>query len=260
MAAILLLMLLAILLLATLMLRALVMASEETLISLLLVSSKTIDSFFDRNGIDASISAAGGFDGGTIIIRHGGGGIIPFIVGDANTNGTQGAITRGNAALVESILPTQEYYPTHKQDADRIQIISVPGTPTPPEPPTPPSQPPTQITTPTSIVPTLTNGSRSNSSSGSSTDSRKTLALLIGDILDVETLINQDPETEDYDFTWPIPDGPFLSVSVGVDSPLTDRVSFLDELFEEEYEEYFGENITDEKVTAQSLRTNHQNH
>jgi hypothetical protein len=69
----------------------------------------------DQNGINASISTAGTVDGGSIIIRHGGGGITPFIVGNAETNGTQGAITRGNTATEQTIAPTQEYYPTHKQ-------------------------------------------------------------------------------------------------------------------------------------------------
>ncbi|NER49789.1 MAG: CHAT domain-containing protein, partial [Symploca sp. SIO1A3] len=219
-------------------------------------------SFFDRNSINASISTAGGFDGGTIIIRHGGGGITPFIVGDANTNGTQGAITRGNGAPRETILPTQEYLYTHKQDAERIQIISVPGTTTPLPPFTPPSPTnsifPTFPTFPTFSIPStspiLTTNSGSNADLGSGTDPRQDLALLIGNILGVETIFNQNLKTGDYNFTWPFPNGQILSVSVGVDSPLTDRVSFLDELFEEEYEEYFGENISDKKVTAASLR------
>jgi len=219
-------------------------------------------SFFDRNSINASISTAGGFNGGTIIIRHGGGGVTPFTVGDANINGTQGAITRGNAAPIETILPTQEYLYTHKQDAERIQIISVPRTTTPLPPFTPPSPTnsifPTFPTFPTfstpSTSPILTTNSGSNADLGSGTDPRQDLALLIGNILGVETIFNQNLQTGDYNFTWPFPNGQILSVSVGVDSPLTDRVSFLDELFEEEYEEYFGQNITDKKVTAASLR------
>ena len=50
-------------------------------------------SFTDRNGTNASISSAGGAGGGSITIRHGGNGVIPFVVGDATTNGTAGAIT-----------------------------------------------------------------------------------------------------------------------------------------------------------------------
>jgi filamentous hemagglutinin family protein len=62
--------------------------------------------FSDRNGINASISASGGAGGGTIIIRHDGGDRnTPFIVGNASINGTAGAITTNNNA----ILPTQSF-------------------------------------------------------------------------------------------------------------------------------------------------------
>ncbi|MEQ8963596.1 MAG: filamentous hemagglutinin N-terminal domain-containing protein, partial [Coleofasciculus sp. C2-GNP5-27] len=91
------------------------------------------DSFIDQNGINASISTAGIREGGTIILRHGGEGITPFIVGNGDTNGTEAAMTRGNTTPENTILPTQNYYPTHKQDAERIQIISVPQL-TPPSP------------------------------------------------------------------------------------------------------------------------------
>ncbi|MEG3859598.1 beta strand repeat-containing protein, partial [Microcoleus sp. herbarium12] len=93
------------------------------------------NSFTDRNGINASISTAGSpgdVSGGTIIIRHGGAGITPFIVGNAQTNGTAGAITRGNSNPIQTISPTNSYRYTHRQDRelvqnrDRIQIISVP--------------------------------------------------------------------------------------------------------------------------------------
>ncbi|MEQ8960263.1 MAG: hypothetical protein RLP02_20460, partial [Coleofasciculus sp. C2-GNP5-27] len=89
------------------------------------------ESFPDQNNLNASVSTAGGDGGGTIIIRHGGGGITPFIVGNAETNGTSEAITRGNTAPIQTISPTQEYLFTHKQDADRIQIISVAPPPQP---------------------------------------------------------------------------------------------------------------------------------
>ena len=83
------------------------------------------DSFVDRNGIDASISTAGATGGGSIVIRHGGNGEIPFTVGDAARNGTDGAITRGNGS-VETI-STGEFFYTHTQDSERIQVISVPA-------------------------------------------------------------------------------------------------------------------------------------
>jgi len=194
------------------------------------------DSFLDRNNVNASISTAGRLDGGTVIIRHGGGGTTPFIVGNADINGTEGAITRGNAASEQTITPPQEYYPTHKQDAERIQIISVPG-----NPPPPPTPIPTPTPTPTPTV-----------------DPRTALAQLVGYILGVETQVNQDPATGDYRFRWPISEARILSV----DAPRTelpinqpdDPIPSIDKLFEEEYEKYVGENITDQVVTAESLR------
>ena len=109
---------------------------------------RATDTFLDRNGIPASISTAGETDGGTIIIRHGGDGIIPFSVGDPSANGTAGAITRGNATPENSILPTADFFYTHVQDSDRIQIISVPEpTPVPSTDP-PPAPPPTPAPSP----------------------------------------------------------------------------------------------------------------
>ena len=83
------------------------------------------DSFVDLNGINASISTAGATGGGSIVIRHGGNGEIPFIVGDAAQNGTHGAIARGNGS-VETI-STGDFFYTHTQDSGRIQVISVPA-------------------------------------------------------------------------------------------------------------------------------------
>lgn len=143
------------------------------------------DSFLNQNGINASISTAGGQEGGTIVIRHGGNGIIPFIVGDSAINGTTAALTRGNAATEETISPTQTYYPTHKQDQDRIQIISTP-----------------QLQPPIVVTPTPTSPVQPPSGDNPVTD----LALLIGDILGVETRIEQNPDSEDYYLEWPVSD------------------------------------------------------
>jgi CHAT domain-containing protein len=191
---------------------------------------RATDSFPDQNGVDASISTAGGADGGTIIIRHGGGGVIPFVVGNAETNGTEEAITRGNAAPEQTISPTQQYFYTHKQDADRIQIISIPGTsPLPPDP----------IPVPEPIP--LPERGR---------NPLESLALLVGDTLEAETEIEQDPQTGDYSFAWHLYDQ--RNLSINVDNPLP--IGQVDKLFEEQFEEYFGENITDEAVTVESIR------
>ncbi|MCT7958014.1 CHAT domain-containing protein [Laspinema palackyanum] len=55
--------------------------------------------FTAANGQGASISTIGGTGSGAIIIRHGGDGIVPFIVGDASINGTAGALTTGTGEI-----------------------------------------------------------------------------------------------------------------------------------------------------------------
>jgi filamentous hemagglutinin family protein len=198
---------------------------------------RATNSFQDRNGVNASISTAGGANGGSIIIRHAGGGLTPFIVGNAETNGTQGAITRGNTALEQTISPTQTYYPTHKQDADQIQIISVSGVSPLPTEPTPQQA----LSFNTDL-----NG-----------DPIKSFAFLVGNILDADTQINQNPKTGDDNLAWRIPDGRSLSLTApAVGLPINeadDLVSDIDKRLEQQYEDFFGENLTDEKVTAQSL-------
>ncbi|HAG84170.1 MAG TPA: hypothetical protein DCL61_24195, partial [Cyanobacteria bacterium UBA12227] len=194
------------------------------------------DSFTDQNGINASISTAGSEDGGTIIIYHGGDGEIPFIVGNSQTNGTAGAITRGDEENRQTIEPSRNYYFTHTQDSDRIQIISVLGAvPIPPAPiPVPEPNPP--------VIPVE--------------NPIESLATLVGDILDAQTIINQNPETGDYSISWNFPGD---QISLNVNNPLpfnqpADPVAEIDQLFEDEYEEYFGENLTDENVTSQTIR------
>jgi hypothetical protein len=209
-------------------------------------------SFADRNGVEASISTAGGTDGGTIIIRHGGGGVTPFIVGNATTNGTQGAITRGNAASEQTIFPTQEYLYTHTQDSDRIQIISV--TPPPsalpdplplPDPrplsdPRPPSDPrPLSESIPfPEPIPLPERG----------TNPLESLAILVGDTLNAETQIEQDSRTGTYNLTWQLHDQSNFSLNVDT------AIGGIDKLFEDEYEKYFRENLTDQVVTTESLQ------
>lgn len=192
---------------------------------------RATNSFFDQNDVNASISTAGGADGGTIIIRHGGGGMTPFMVGTSETNGTSAAITRGNATPEQTISPTQDYLYTHKQDADRIQIISIPGTsPLPLEPLLPLPEP--------MLLPER------------GKNSLESLAFLVGDILETETQIEQDPKTGNYNLAWYLHDKKNLAISV--ESPLA--VGQIDKVFEEQYEEYLGENLTDEQVTAESIR------
>ncbi|MBD2353256.1 CHAT domain-containing protein [Tolypothrix sp. FACHB-123] len=87
---------------------------------------RATDTFTDKNGIPASISALGGVGGGTIKIDHGGDSVTPFYVGRASINGTTGAITTG---LINTILPL-EFFP-NSETRGNIQIITqgrvVPG-------------------------------------------------------------------------------------------------------------------------------------
>ncbi|KAM3091205.1 CHAT domain-containing protein [Phormidesmis sp. 146-35] len=58
---------------------------------------RALGAFRDLNGIDSSISTAGGLRGGAISIRaNRSSPNTPFMIGDATTNGTVGAITTGN--------------------------------------------------------------------------------------------------------------------------------------------------------------------
>ena len=124
---------------------------------------RSLNSFTDRNSIDASISTAGNpgdINGGKIVIRHGGAGLRPFIVGDSTTNGTTGAITRGNPNSIQTISPNKSYPYTHTQDADRLQIISVPApataTPAPAATPSPAPATATPAATPSPAPATAT--------------------------------------------------------------------------------------------------------
>ena len=74
--------------------------------------------FLDQNETLASISNVGGEGGGEITIRHGGRGETPFIVGDAEVNGTAGEITSGEFEIADgSFLFTER--------EGNISIISV---------------------------------------------------------------------------------------------------------------------------------------
>ncbi|GEM_PF-375208 len=70
---------------------------------------RATDTFTALNGLNMSISSVGGLGGGSVIIRHGGNGITPFIIGDASLNGTMGAITSGDYTFTKynSFLPSQ---------------------------------------------------------------------------------------------------------------------------------------------------------
>jgi CHAT domain-containing protein len=82
---------------------------------------RALDTFSDQNGVLSSISTAGGTAGGSIIIRHGGGSITPFVVvGDATTNGTLGNITTGSGTQ-DRVRPGAYFGPFTQ---GRVQVIT----------------------------------------------------------------------------------------------------------------------------------------
>ncbi|MBD2127269.1 CHAT domain-containing protein [Microcoleus sp. ZQ-A2] len=193
-------------------------------------------SFPNLDGTNASIATGGVTGGGSIIIRHGGQGITPFIVGDASTNGTAGAITTGNAFPIQTISPNQEFLNTHTQE--RIQIISVPGqTVAPPPPPLLGSNRPDSSTIPQDI-----------------------LANLVGDLVGAKTTINPDAVGSSSRYGWTLPEGSLNTDYINLQNLLSqgnlnEAVTQIDEVFEEEFENYLGENLPHETVTVEGIRT-----
>lgn len=140
---------------------------------------------------------------------------------------TAAAITRGNSQPAQTILPTQSYLFTYKQDADRLQIISVPGTPLP-------------------ILPV----SEPIKSHEVGNNPVEVLANLVGNTLQSETLIYRNPRTGDYSFEWNFPNN---QINLNVPSP-DDLVYENERIKQEEFTKYFGEEILKEPVTAENLR------
>jgi len=189
---------------------------------------RATDSFIDQNGINASISTAGGTDGGSIIIRHGGNGVVPFIVGNSQTNGIRGAMTRGDAAPDQTIVPNQVYFFSHSQDEEQIQILSSPVPFIPDESLIREAKP--DLETDVDIIESLNN--------------------LIGQGLEAEIEIEEDPETGEkrilQRFYTP------GTLSLNLETSLS--VGQTDKLFEEQFEKYFQQDLSREIITAEGLR------
>lgn len=81
-------------------------------------------SFTDQNSTVASISTAGGGSGGAITIRHAGGSMTPFVVGQGSNNGTVAAITSGATNTIASGTFPQTY------TQGNIRLVTT-GSPTP---------------------------------------------------------------------------------------------------------------------------------
>jgi filamentous hemagglutinin family protein len=84
------------------------------------------------NLVPTSIYSNGSAASGGITIRHGGNGIIEFVVGNATTNGTKGALVGSNSNILN---PSQSFRFNYTQG--NIQIITG-NTPIDPPPPTDP--------------------------------------------------------------------------------------------------------------------------
>lgn len=109
--------------------------------------------FIAKNGMAASLSSAGDIDGGAITIRHGGSINTPFVIGDASTNGTAGAIVSGSDRAIAPVFPVPVPPATYTQG--NINIITTAPTPIP-VPTTTPTPIPTATPTPDSVTTTPT--------------------------------------------------------------------------------------------------------
>jgi CHAT domain-containing protein len=196
---------------------------------------RATDSFQNLNGTTASISTSGAIAGGPIIIRHGGAGVTPFEVGNAGTNGTVGAITTGNLLAVQTISPQASFLYTHSQGG--MQILSVS------EPPAPPPPTPLGSIRPSDISP------------------QDALAFLAGNIVGAKTSTNQEPLSGNSNYVWNIPgreplDTGRITRQNALDLlPLNEAVSQIDAILQEEFEDYLGEKLPNEKVSVESIRT-----
>ena len=190
---------------------------------------RATSSFRNLNGTTASISTSGAIAGGTVVIRHGGAGIIPFTVGDASTNGTQGAITTGNLLSAQTISPQVAYPFTHTQDG--IQIISV-------------TEPPRPVTPIGSVR--LVSDPRL---------SQLTLAALAADIVGARTTVNQE---NNFSFTLPGRDvlntGNINLNNIFNLNNTNQLISQLDDSLQKQFEEYLGRKLPNEKVTVEGIR------
>ncbi|MFP5272126.1 CHAT domain-containing protein [Coleofasciculus sp.] len=187
---------------------------------------RATESFIDQNGINASISAAGGTDGGSIIIHHGG--IIPFIVGNSQTNGIRGAMTRGDTTPDQTIVPNQVYFFSHTQDEERIQILS----------------------SPVPFIPDESLIREAKPKLETDVDISESLNNIIGQGLEAEIEIEEDPETGEKRIVQRF----YTPGTLAINLETSLSVGQTDQLFEEQFEKYFQQNLSHEIITAEGLR------
>ncbi|NEO86275.1 MAG: CHAT domain-containing protein [Spirulina sp. SIO3F2] len=222
-------------------------------------------SFTNSNGINASLSTVGGSSSGSIEIHHGGDGVVPFRVGDASVNGSSAAITRGTHN--EGTINTgNDYQYTHRQDQNQIAIISRPA------PPVESSGFSVQ-----GSAFNLSNFELTTLNSEFTGPPLESLAYLIGRVLGAKTTISRDINN-DYAFAWEVPgenpgdestilnanaDAPELGLgltplaslaTLGIGLNSDDLASDIDQFLEEQYEDYFDEDVADAPVTTASIR------
>ncbi|MEM8641177.1 MAG: CHAT domain-containing protein [Cyanobacteria bacterium P01_G01_bin.54] len=163
---------------------------------------------------NASISTAGETSGGTITIRHGGLGIVPFIVGNASINGTAGGLSTG---FGQALQPIQSFLYNFTQGG--IQILS--------------TDEPAPLLFPTS-------GSNPPQLEFYNQSPQELFVKIIGDQLGAETTINN----ETGEFRWNIPNEAEDIVGQ-IQLPPIDILA-IDEQLEGEYEDYFEEEFDEE--------------
>ncbi|NEO87068.1 MAG: CHAT domain-containing protein [Spirulina sp. SIO3F2] len=188
--------------------------------------TQTSTGLFDTNNV--SISTAGSNGGGAITIRHGGLGVVPFTVGDASVNGSAGRLSTGTGTLQNLDLIQSFLYDFIQGN---IQILSTDA--------------PVALTLPSlgSNPPALEFYDQSPS---------ELFVKIIGNQLGAQTTIDYEAGK----FAWDIPGEPTNIIGslqlpeLGVD------ISTIDELLEEEYEDYFEEELEteEEEVTLASIR------
>ncbi|NJK53968.1 MAG: hypothetical protein HC936_16390 [Leptolyngbyaceae cyanobacterium SU_3_3] len=92
---------------------------------------RALGAFGDRNGINASISTAGGTQGGSVSIRaNRASTTTPFIVGSASSNGTASTITTGAATRIDPTRSLTGIFALGTPPSTiRIETAAVPPTP-----------------------------------------------------------------------------------------------------------------------------------
>ena len=195
---------------------------------------RATSSFRNLNRTTASISTSGAIAGGPVIIRHGGAGITPFIVGNASKNGTAGAITTGNVFPLQTISPQVSYPFTHSQGG--IQIISL----TEP-PPLPPIALPGSDRAKTPTNPLLN------------------FAALIANITGARTTNQESSIGSNFSFSLPGRDtlntGNIRRQNILNLRDPSEIISQIDQAFEQDFEDYLGTKLPHEKVTVAGIRT-----